>query len=178
MKKNVSRSNGDNDKDMSGMGLGGLLQGLGGFIDMVSKLADQEGTTVERNGEFGDEKKGTKAVYGFSVRVGDGGKPKIEPFGNVIKKGVSGPVVEDEREPMIDAFDEDGYVLVIAEMPGVNESDISFDVKGDMLSIRARRGERKYSKDLQLPAAVTENGAEAAYRNGILELKLRKENPS
>lgn len=125
-----------------------------------------------------DEKKGTKAVYGFSVRVGGGGQPKIEPFGNVVKNRGSGPVVEDEREPMVDTFDEEGHILVIAEIPGVNESDIRFEVQGDTLSIRARRGERKYVKELQLPAAVTKEGAEVAYRNGILELKLRKENAS
>jgi HSP20 family protein len=168
----------DNGSDVPGMGLGGLLQGLGGFIDLVSKLAEQEGAQVERQGEFGDEKKGTKAVYGFSVRVGGAGQPKIEPFGNVVKNRGSGPVVEDEREPMIDTFDEDGHILVIAEIPGVNESDIRFEVQGDTLSIRARRGERKYAKELQLPAPVTKEGAEVAYRNGILELKLRKENAS
>jgi HSP20 family protein len=175
--KKVSKSN-DNGSDGGGVGLGGLLQGLGGFIDLVSKLAEQEGSTIQREGQFGDEKKGTKAVYGFSVRVGGGGKPQIEPFGNVVKNRGSGPVVEDEREPMIDAFDEEGYVLVIAEMPGVNESDIRFEVEGETLSIRARRGERKYAKEIQLPATVTEEGAEAAYRNGIFELKLKKENPS
>lgn len=168
----------DNGSEAPGMGLGGLLQGLGGFIDLVSKLAEQEGATIERQGEMSDEKKGTKAVYGFSVRVGGGGQPKIEPFGNVVKNRGSGPVVEDEREPMVDTFDEEGHILVIAEIPGVNESDIRFEVQGDTLSIRARRGERKYVKELQLPAAVTKEGAEVAYRNGILELKLRKENAS
>lgn len=171
--KRVSKSS-DNGGDLSG-GLGGLLQGLGGFIDLVSKLAEQEGATIERQGEIGDDGKGKKAVYGFSVRVGGGGKPKIEPFGNVIKKGHAGPVVESEREPMVDMFDEEGHVLVIAEMPGVNESDIQFEVREDQLTIRARHGERKYAKEVQLPAAVTEDGAEAAYRNGIFELKLRKE---
>jgi HSP20 family protein len=172
--KKVSKST-DNASEVSAAGLGGLLQGLGGFLDLVSNLAEREGTTFERQGEIGDEK-GKKAVYGFSVRVGNGGKPKIEPFGNVIKNRGSGPAVEDEREPMVDTFDEESHVVVIAEMPGVNESDIQFEVRGDVLSIRAHRGARKYSKELQLPAAVKEEGAEAAYRNGILELKLFKEN--
>lgn len=168
----------DNGGDASGAGLGGLLQGLGVFVDLVTKLADQEGTTLERQGEITDEKKETKAVYGFSVRIGAGGKQQIEPFGNVIKNRGKGAVVDDEREPMVDLFDEEGHILVIAEMPGVNESDIRFEVQGDTLTLRARRGERKYAKTLQLPANVTEKGAEAAYRNGMLELKLHKENPS
>lgn len=175
--KRVSKVN-DQGSETSGVGFGGLLQGLGGFIDLVSKLAEQEGTTIERQGEVSDDGKGTKAVYGFSVRVGGGGKPKIEPFGNVIKNRGAGPVVESEREPMVDTFDEERHVLVIAEMPGVQATDIQFEVQGDVVSIRAHRGERKYAKDLRLPAAVTEEGAEAAYRNGIFELKLCKENAS
>lgn len=156
-------------------GMSGLLQGLGGFLDMVSSFADKD--EARRSGEWTKESKGMKAVYGFSVRMGGGEKPRIEPFGNVVKKGARGPAVDDEREPMIDIFDEDSHIVVVVELPGVEESDIKFTVDGDDLSLTARRGERKYSKEIQLPCVVTAKGAVAAYRNGVFELKLTKDAP-
>ena len=44
---------------------------------------------------------------------------KVEPFGNVTKDKESGrTVVHEVREPLVDVFEEDDHVLVIAEMPG------------------------------------------------------------
>lgn len=161
-------------KTDAGVGLSGLLQSLGGFLDLVSNLADKEGQEFHRSGELGDEAKGHKAVYGVSVRLGGGGKPRIEPFGNVIKKGTRGPVVDDVREPLVDVFDEDGHLLVVAELPGVEERDIGYELAGERLTLTARRSSFKYAKELLLPAPVTAEGAQGAYRNGVYELKLRK----
>jgi HSP20 family protein len=114
-----------------------------------------------------------KAVYGFSVRVGGGGKPVIEKFGNV-KEASQGPVVESVREPMVDQFDEGEHLLVVAELPGVDANDIHFEVKEDILTLSATRGDRKYRKEVLLSAPVQAQGASSSYRNGIFELKLPK----
>lgn len=166
------RNSRKNSED-SGVGLGGLLNSLGGFLDLVSNLAEKQ-QELQRTGEVASEDNKVKAVYGFSVKVGGGGKPHIEPFGNVIKKGTQGPVVEDEREPMADVFDEEDHVMVVVELPGVDEGDIQFKVRDTLLSLSARRGDRKYAKEIRLPAACAEAGASAACRNGVFELKLKK----
>lgn len=155
------------------VGLGGVFRSLGGFLDLLTDLAEQDGGEFSRSGEVGDEKKGVKAVYGFSVRVGGGGKPLVEPFGNVKDDG-QGPVVEETREPMVDVFDEDDHLIVIAELPGVDAGDIRFDVKDDVLSLSAAHGERKYRKEVLLSPAVRMQGAAPSYRNGVFELKLPK----
>jgi len=170
MTRNRRENNGDENP---GVGLGGLLNSLGGFLDLVSKLSEEGG--IQREGEISNDEKGVKAVYGFTVRAGGGGKPRIEPFGNVIKKGGKGPVPSEDREPMVDVFDEEGHLLVVAEMPGVEESDIEFEVEDGTLRISARRADRKYSKQVKLPAPVTMEGAKSAYRNGVLEIELKKE---
>ena len=74
-------------------------------------------------------KKGMKGVFGFSIKTAGGGKPIVEPFGN-IKKTPKGPTVEEEREPITDVFDEKDEIRVYAEMPGVNQEDIKLDIKG------------------------------------------------
>jgi len=149
-----------------GEGLGGLLGGLGGLIDSVSKLA-AEGKGTEKFGEIkglGDKAKG---VYGFTVRTLTGGEPKVEPFGN-IKKTPKGPVVEEEREPIVDVFDEKDHILVVAELPGIAQGDIKTEIKGDILNILAEKGERKYKKEVLLPSKAETEVISSIYKNGIL----------
>jgi len=155
--------------------LGGVFRSLGGFLELLSNIAEQGGGELERSGEVGDDKKGVKAVYGFSVRVGGGGKPQIEKFGNIKdKEDGQGPVVEETREPMVDVFDEADHLLVVAELPGVDASDIRFEVKEDILGLTATSGDRKYRKEVLLPSAVRAQAATSSYRNGVFEIKLPK----
>jgi len=61
-------------------------------------------------------KKGMKAVYGFTIKSAVGGKPVVEPFGNV-KQTPKGPTVDEEREPMTDVFDEKEEVKSMPKCP-------------------------------------------------------------
>jgi HSP20 family protein len=155
------------------VGLGGIFRSLGGFLDLLSNLSEQEGGEINRSGEIGDDKKGVKAVYGFSVRMGGGGKPMVEQFGNVKDAG-AGAVVEETREPIVDVFDEGDHLLVLVELPGVDANDIKTEIDGDVLTLSASRGDRKYRKEVLLPAAVRDADSSSSYRNGVFELKLPK----
>lgn len=155
-------------------GLGGMFKSLGGFLELLSDLAEKGDGEFSKTGQVGDDKKGVKAVYGFSVRVGGGGKPHIENFGNVKSDPDGSPVVEEAREPMVDVFDESDHLLVVAELPGVSEKEITYEVKGDILHLSAAHGDRKYQKELLLPSPVEEKGATSSYRHGVFELKLKK----
>jgi len=150
---------------------GGLFKGINNLIDMASKLSDAAGE-IKETGEMklGKEIKG---MYGFNIRTIAGGTPKVETFGN-IKETPRGPVVEEEREPVVDIFDEEDHILIVAEVPGVSEDDISVEVKGDILKLSAETGDRKYSKEILLSSKVREDKIESSYRNGIFEIKLMK----
>ena len=154
--------------------LGGVFRSLGGFLDLLSNLSEQGEGELTRSGELGDDKKGVKAVYGFSVRVGGGGKPLIEKFGNVKDDGQGSAVVEEAREPLVDVFDEGDHLLVIAELPGVDANDIRFEVTEDVLNLSATRGDHKYRKEVLLASAVRAQAAISSYRNGVFEIKLPK----
>ena len=156
-------------------GLGGIFGGIGDLIDSVAKMAEEGKSEISEKGEIkikglGDKAKG---VYGFTVRTLAGGEAKVEPFGN-IKKTPKGPVVEEIREPIVDIFDEKDHILVVAELPGIEESDIKIEVKGDILTLSAERGEKKYSKEVLLPSKVDEKSLTSSYKNGILEIKLER----
>lgn len=114
-------------------------------------------------------KPGQPLVYGFSMHVGPDGKPRVEHFGNVRQGKVS-----QEREPLVDLVDLPNEVRVVAELPGVSKDAITINVQDGILSLSVNDPERPFSKRVQLPAAVEEKSANASYKNGILEVVLKK----
>jgi len=152
------------------IGFGGLFKGLGNLIDFASKLSEEG---VEKRGEIKGLPRGAKGVYGFSIRT-LAGKPVIESFGN-IRETAKGPVVEEVREPIVDVFDEEDHILVIAELPGVSEDKIKIEVAGDILNLTASDTDKKYAKEILLPGKVNPASLKTAYKNGILEITLEKE---
>lgn len=164
---------------MGGSMFGGLFQGIGNLIELVSKM-EREGTAVHRrertvHGRTASGKE-VRGVYGFSVRTGLGGsgRPRVEPFGN-IRATKRGPVVAEVREPIVDVFEEADEVVVVAELPGVEESEITTRCTGTTLTIAAaHRGQKQYEKVVELPSAVRSESSKRSYRNGVLELRFRK----
>jgi HSP20 family protein len=156
-------------------GVGGIFRTVGSFLDLVSDMVEKGETEVRREGEVElGQRKRVKAVYGFSVRLGSEGQPRVEPFGNVRREKGKGPVVEEVREPMVDLFDEKEGVVVVAELPGINEKDITVELRDDILTIAAETGEQKYYKEVLLEIPTTPDGLTRSYRNGILEIRICK----
>lgn len=174
-KKDEKKKEGfDVDFGIGKFSLGGLFDGLGKLVDLAKKL-EEAGGEIKKEGEIdlSHLKEGMKGVFGFSIKTATGGKPIVEKFGN-IKTTPKGPKVEEEREPMTDVFDEKEEIVIIAEMPGVNANDIKLDLKEDLLDISAKTGDRKYQKEILLPAKVKAETMQSNYKNGILEIRIKK----
>jgi len=156
------------------LGFGGLFKGLGDFIDLLGEMIETGEEEVTRTGEFRIKGLGEKArgMYGFTVRTGIGGIPQVERFGN-IRSTEAGPVVAEVREPLVDLFDEEQEIVIVAELPGVSEEEIHIEVQDDILSLETT-GERKYAKEILLPGTVEATTLQKTYRNGILELRLKR----
>lgn len=97
---------------------------------------------------------------------------EVRPFGNIHKTN-QGVAVEETREAVVDQFEEDDQIRVIAELPGVSESEIKYEIKGDVLRIWTE-GERQYDTEVLLPSAVEPENVESSYNNGIFEMRLKK----
>lgn len=173
-KKNAEKEGLDIDFGIGKLSFGGLFKGVEKLIDLAAELKESGGE-IKKEGEIdlGHLKKGMKGVFGFSIKTAVGGEPIVEPFGNV-KKTSKGPTIEEEREPITDVFDEKEDIRVYAEMPGINEEDIKLELKGDILNISAQTGDRKYHKEVLLPAKVKSETLTSSYKNGILEIKITK----
>jgi HSP20 family protein len=132
--------------------------------DYVRERKLPDGTTTREFGPF---------VYGYSIKIGPDGKPDIREFGNV-KQSRDGPKVQEEREPLVDIIETDGEVQVVAELPGVDKKDIKLHATPDVLTISVNIPQRKYYKEIKLPAKVNVKEAKTDYKNGVLEVKLQK----
>ena len=164
------------------LGLSGFLKGIGSVIDLAARMAETARASdlvdLEKHVELRTlaEARGAhrpRGVYGVSVRRDIGGIPRVRPFGN-IRRTERGPIIDEVREPLVDVFDEEEVVLVVAELPGVEEKDIQTEVSGDMLKLSTTTKDRRYAAQVQLPCPIDAGRVESAYKNGVLEISLAK----
>lgn len=110
--------------------------------------------------------------YGYTMTVGPNGKPVVKEYGNV-KPGLLSSA--DTREPIVDAIvdEKEKLVKLVAEMPGVEKTDVKILVQDKSVDISAEHGEKKYHVKVPIKHKVDENSAKASYKNGILELVFK-----
>jgi HSP20 family protein len=113
-------------------------------------------------------------VYGFSIIHRPGEDPELREFGNV-------ECCEDEenlfpsetRDPLIDIFESEELVHVLAELPEIEKEDLLLHATAQNLEIRIL-GASEYSQDIELPVCVDPKSAKASYKNGVLEVTFRR----
>jgi len=141
--------------------------------DLIRERRLPDGSTAKEWGPF---------VYGYSMTVGPDGKPVIREFGNVrpslraTPRGFTRPSldVKEEREPLVDVISTDDEVKVVVELPGVEKNDIQLHGTEDALTISVETPQRRYFKQVDLPAKVEPMTAKSTYKNGVLEVTLGK----
>lgn len=88
--------------------------------------------------------------------------------------------------PRIDAFEADGMIEMIAEVPGVPESAIDVSLDGDILTIEVDKGNDKegrralfservmghFRRSIQMPFAPDPAKVEAALQDGLLTIRF------
>ena len=79
-----------------------------------------------------------------------------------------------EPQPLIDIFQEDTSVTIVAEIAGFNKETLKIDVKDQKLTLSAKAKDRRYYKSLNLPKEVIPDVFHTTYKNGVLEIKLKK----
>jgi len=110
--------------------------------------------------------------YGYTMTVGPDGKPVVQEYGNV-KPGL--PPTSDTREPIVDTIvdEKEKVVKLIAEMPGVEKTDVKIVVENKIVDLSAEHDEKKYHAKVPLKHKVDENSAKASYKNGVLQIVFK-----
>lgn len=110
--------------------------------------------------------------YGYTMTVGPDGKPIVKEYGNAKPELVSAP---NTREPIVDTIvdEKEKLVKLVAEMPGVDKSDLKVVVQDKSVNLSAEHGEKKYQVNVPIQYKVEESSAKASYKNGILELVFK-----
>lgn len=96
----------------------------------------------------------------------------------------------EARVPIIDVFEEKDDIVVKAELPGLEKDDIEVNLTDHTLTIKGEkkkeeevkeenyyRAERSYGsflRTLDLPREVHADKVKAAFKNGILEIRMPK----
>ena len=113
--------------------------------------------------------------YGYTMTTGTDGKPVVNEYGNVKPNMLP---TQEKREPLIDTLvdEKEKTLKVVAEMPGVEKSDVNVVVGADkVIHIDAERGEKKYDVKVPIKHKVDPEPPKATYKNGILELVFKLE---
>ncbi len=92
--------------------------------------------------------------------------------------------------PTVDIYDNDEYIFITAELPGIDKKDIVIDVKDGVLTLKGERSfdnevkEKKYyrrertfgkfERVFRLPADVDPEKISADYKDGILKIDIPK----
>ena len=110
--------------------------------------------------------------YGYTMTTGPDGKPIVKEYGNV-KPGLLPS--SDTRDPVVDSVvnEKEKTVKLVAEMPGVEKSNIDVVIEKNTVKIDAEQGKKKYHSQVPLRIKVDENSVKASYKNGILEVTLK-----
>lgn len=164
-----------NDEKTSGLGsIEGILGGFGEILNRLGELAEK-GEELKKSGQFSWQSgsDGINGVCGFSIKTDLGGKGcRVEPFGNIKQDRESGrTVVEEFREPVVDVFEEEDHILILAEMPGVGVEDVRLEARDDVLELFAEKGTKRYRKEILLPRACPAENMSMSCNNGILEIR-------
>ena len=91
------------------------------------------------------------------------GKPVVKEYGN-LKPGLL--PTSDTREPIVDTIvdEKEKVVKLIAEIPGVEKTDVKIIVENKTVDLSAEHDGKKYHVKVPLKHKVDENSAKASYK--------------
>jgi len=93
--------------------------------------------------------------------------PHTTPFSHI-------PSLIKERQPLIDIFEEEDHLIVLAELPGAHEKDVNIKAEENTLTITANNATKNYLKKVWLPTSIKKDTTKSTYRNNILQVRLEK----
>jgi HSP20 family protein len=144
------------------------------IYEEIEKLGDLIDETIQKAFETSSGKTPAHPprIQGFSIRLGPDGKMRIQELNK--RETQPKKTKSKDPEPLVDLIENDESLVVLAALPGVKKDVIKLRTTKKRLTISVDTSNLKYHKDLKLPARVDPKSAHASYKNGVLEVKVRK----
>jgi HSP20 family molecular chaperone IbpA len=79
-----------------------------------------------------------------------------------------------DPEPLVDILEDESQITVVAEFAGFDRNDLKISARNQRLTLSAVSSGRKYHKSLNLPKRVIPNLIRTTFKNGVLEIQLKK----
>ena len=79
---------------------------------------------------------------------------------------------------MTDVIEYDDEVAITVELPGVEKKDIDLKAIEDTLEIKVDIPQREYRKLVNLPCDVQPRTLKATYKNGVLDVVIKRNEKS
>lgn len=160
----------DKNRDERELGFGNIFKGLGNFVDILSDIVEK-GESLKKL--EGDIKKIGKAdnitgKYGISVHLGN--IDKLKEFTEFGKKNADKG--SELITPATDVFNEGNEITVVAEIPGIEEEDITCKIENNIFYLYANRDNHKYYKEMELEDIYIID--KCSYKNGFVIIKLKR----
>jgi len=100
---------------------------------------------------------------------------RLDPWSNDLdKESDQLENISEQYEPLVDVFEEEKEVVIVAELPGVRKEDVQIHATKDNVNISVDMLECKYHKGLALEIETNLGSAVAAHRNGVLQIRLKE----
>jgi HSP20 family protein len=84
------------------------------------------------------------------------------------------PQTIEKIEPLVDVFEDEERIVVVTELIGIDKSNVNLYATQDKLTISVDSPDRKYHREIELPARVDVGSSSSRLKNGVLEIRLKK----
>ncbi len=107
------------------------------------------------------------------------------------RTGESDEIESADWQPAADVYDTDDAYLIAVDLPGVLRSEVEIDlddeklvIRGNRTTLQATKGKTKpsvrpqgrFRRSFTVPENVAQDGIQAEFKNGVLEVRLPKRN--
>lgn len=148
---------------------------LNDLYDELERLGDLIDETMQKafKNSSKDGPKKHNRFKSYSVKIDPDGKPRIRKYDNRQPPQTESEIIDDQ-EPLVDIIEEKDTVLILAALPGVNKDDINLRLTENNLTFSVDSTDFEWYDELKLPTRVNPKEARASYKNGVLEIKVKK----
>ncbi|MCX7821589.1 MAG: Hsp20/alpha crystallin family protein [Brevinematales bacterium] len=99
-------------------------------------------------------------------------------------------LVRSDFEPRVDVYEKNNNIVVKADIPGIDEKDLSVELEGNVLTISGKKEEEKevkeknyhriersygsFCRSITLPDGIEADKISAEYKKGVLTVNIPK----